>query len=63
MSPRELTPCGTIGAARRHERANEPKCEPCATVWAEHQAAMYQQRQQRKREAAKRHTNRKGTKR
>ena len=42
--PRVLQPCGTIGAARRHQRANEPLCSKCAAVWADHQANMYQQR-------------------
>ena len=25
----DLKPCGTYAAARRHERAGEPLCEPC----------------------------------
>lgn len=27
---RELSPCGTIAAYRRHKRANEPVCDLCA---------------------------------
>lgn len=42
--PREPKPCGTIAAARRHQRAKEPMCEPCAVEWKAHQHAMYQQR-------------------
>lgn len=26
---KELKPCGTVAAARRHQRAEEPLCEPC----------------------------------
>lgn len=26
---RELQPCGTLGAAKRHRRAGQPLCEPC----------------------------------
>lgn len=26
---RELKPCGTVAAARRHQRAGEPLCGPC----------------------------------
>ena len=27
---RELSPCGTLAAYRRHKRNDEPVCEPCA---------------------------------
>ena len=37
-------PCGTIAAARRHQRASEPLCALCAAAWREHQHAMYLQR-------------------
>jgi len=37
-------PCGTVAAARRHQRAGEPLCVACRPVWSEHQAAMYRQR-------------------
>ena len=48
--PRELKPCGTIGAARRHQRNKEPLCAACAPVWAEHQARMYRQRRNRRKD-------------
>jgi hypothetical protein len=51
--PRQLQPCGSIGGARRHQRAGETPlskfCVPCAEVWAEHQSRMYQQRKARSR--------------
>lgn len=55
MTP-PLQPCGTIGAARRHERAGEPKCDACATVWSAHQAEMYRKRQERKAKAERART-------
>ena len=27
--PRDLDPCGTLAAVRRHERAKEPLCDAC----------------------------------
>lgn len=42
--PRVPEPCGTIAAARRHQRAHEPLCALCAPVWAEHQHRMYEKR-------------------
>lgn len=57
MTP-AVRPCGTVAAARRHERAGEPKCDDCAVAWAEHQHAMYVQRQQREKNRAK--ANRQG---
>lgn len=39
-----LKPCGTVAAARRHQRASEPLCAACAEAWREHQATMYRQR-------------------
>ena len=30
-------PCGTAAAARRHQRAREPLCEPCRAAWNEYQ--------------------------
>jgi hypothetical protein len=44
--PRGLQPHGTVAAARRHERAGEKKCGPCAEVWRQHQAEMYRQRRE-----------------
>lgn len=32
---RELKPCGTPAAYRRHLRAKEPACEPCKEAWRE----------------------------
>ena len=42
--PRDLQPCGTVAAARRHQRAGEPLCEACRTAWTSHQHRMYVQR-------------------
>lgn len=46
--PRELQPCGTIGAIRRHQRAGEKLCDLCAPVEAERQARLYRARKARK---------------
>jgi AhpD family alkylhydroperoxidase len=43
--PRELEPCGSKGAARRHQRAGEDLCDKCAPVWADHLHACYLRRQ------------------
>jgi len=37
IQPRVLKPCGTVAAARRHERAGEPKCPACADAVREYQ--------------------------
>lgn len=42
--PRIVKPCGTIAAARRHQRAGETLCTACKPVWAAHQHAMYKKR-------------------
>lgn len=42
--PRVLQPCGTVAAARRHEKAGESKCPACAAAWRTHQAEMYRRR-------------------
>ena len=42
--PRTPQPCGTIGAARRHQRASEPLCDLCRPVWAAHQHEQYERR-------------------
>jgi len=39
--PRDPKPCGTVAAARRHQRAGEPFCEPCRIAWNAHQVDMY----------------------
>lgn len=37
MKPnRKLKPCGTVAAARRHQRAGEPLCDPCADAMREY---------------------------
>lgn len=42
--PREPKPCGTVAAARRHQRNGEPFDPACAAVWKDHQAEMYRNR-------------------
>lgn len=37
-------PHGTVAAARRHQRAAEPLCEPCKIVWAAYQHTQYERR-------------------
>lgn len=32
LTPRQLHPCGTIGAYRRHLRAKEPPCVACSAA-------------------------------
>ncbi len=44
---RDVKPCGTVPAARRHQRAGESLCALCAPVWAAHQHQMYEQRKAR----------------
>jgi hypothetical protein len=31
--PREPDPCGTLGAALRHQRAGEAMCDACRSTW------------------------------
>lgn len=45
---RQLKPCGTVAAARRHQKAGEPLCALCAPVWAKHQHEMYEKRKGKK---------------
>lgn len=42
--PRKPKPCGTVAAARRHQRAGEALCAKCAPVWSAHQAEQYRKR-------------------
>jgi hypothetical protein len=42
--PREPKPCGTVAAARRHQRNGESLDEACAKAWAEHQHEQYLKR-------------------
>jgi len=42
--PRDPKPHGSVAAARRHQRADEPLCDLCAPVWKAHQAEMYEKR-------------------
>ena len=44
---RELEPCGTLAAFRRHERAGEDACNACLAARDEHQSRMYRQRKER----------------
>lgn len=48
--PRDLAPCGTRAAYRRHRRAGETPCAPCRAAAAEHNAAMRSQRHAREAE-------------
>jgi hypothetical protein len=41
---KHVTPCPSVAAARRHQRAGEPLCPGCAVVFAEYQAANYRRR-------------------
>lgn len=38
--PRNLKPHGTVAAARRHQRAEEPLCDPCADAWREYRERL-----------------------
>lgn len=40
----ELKPCGTVAAARRHQRAEEPLCGPCRLALAAYQHEQYRKR-------------------
>lgn len=55
--PRALQPCGTVAAARRHERAGEPLCEPCRRARAE-AAARHRRRRKATQTAATTERNR-----
>lgn len=37
---RVLKPCGTVAAARRHQRAGEPLCDLCRPVWGEYREQL-----------------------
>jgi hypothetical protein len=41
---RVLKPCGTLAAARRHQRKGEPACKPCKAALAEHARNQYAKR-------------------
>lgn len=49
---RELAPCGTPGAARRHRKNGEPRDWACKVAEAKDRAERYQRRKAREREAA-----------
>lgn len=34
--PTPTQPCGTIAAYKRHQRHNEPTCQPCKDAWAKY---------------------------
>lgn len=42
--PRELKPCGTLAAYRRHYLHGEKPCEPCAEANRAYQKELYRQR-------------------
>lgn len=39
--PRELKPCGTIAAYRRHQLHGEKPCKDCTEAWRAHQRNYY----------------------
>lgn len=41
---KELRPCGTYAAARRHQRHGEPMCTDCKAVIAARQRQFYHKR-------------------
>lgn len=45
--PRALQPCGTLAAARRHERKGEPLDDACRAALAEHARKQYEKRKNR----------------
>lgn len=48
---RELAPHGTSAAAKRHQRAGEPLCDPCRTAWTERRADQQARSEGRVRES------------
>lgn len=44
---RALQPCGTLAAARRHQRHGEDPCAPCKEALAEHARNQYKKRKTR----------------
>lgn len=42
--PRALKPCGTLAAARRHQRKSEPLDDACRAALAEHAREQYRKR-------------------
>ena len=43
---RELAPCGTVAAAKRHQARGEEMCESCLAVYREHERVRARQRYQ-----------------
>lgn len=43
---RELAPCGTVTAAKRHQARGEEMCGPCREVYREHERVRARQRYQ-----------------
>lgn len=37
-------PCGTVAAYKRHQRRQEPPCQPCRDAWAAWQRERYRAR-------------------
>ena len=42
--PKPTKPCGTVAAARRHERYGEPVCDACRAALRQHNAEQYKRR-------------------
>lgn len=42
--PKPTQPCGTVAAARRHERHGEPVCDACRAALRAHNAEQYERR-------------------
>lgn len=42
--PRQLQPCGTVAAYKRHVRHGEEPCAACRAAWADYQRQRYQTR-------------------
>lgn len=43
---RDVAPCGTVAAAKRHQYHREPLCGPCREVLREHERVRARQRYQ-----------------
>lgn len=49
--PRQLAPCGTLAAYRRHQRHNEPIDQPCRDAYNTAQRNYYDARKSRGKDA------------
>lgn len=43
---RDVAPCGTVTAAKRHQARKEPMCSLCSAVYREHERVRARQRYQ-----------------